>query len=221
MKRQRSSSYSGSNKKPRLNRQNATVASVVKKELRKKTDWRYADDSQDRIPVYNTGASIRSVFTSLVRGDTGLNNFQGNDIRPQAVTFKYFADTAQTFNVLRVILFQWFDAQAPTLGGVLQSTATNVACVSPTLVTNKKYIKILYDKTHMLAPTAGDTNVVGNGTMDPVTVYIPGKRLRVVRYNSSTNVCQDGNIYVLAISDDTALGTVNLTYYVRTTFSDS
>lgn len=221
MKRQRSSSRGGSSKKPRLQRQDATVQSVVRKELRKQTDWRFADDNQTALAVYNT-SSIRSVFTNLSRGDAGLNNFQGNDIRPQAILLKYYCDTAQAFNTIRVMVIQWFDATTPVLSGILQNINTGTALVSPTLVTNKKYIKVLYDKTHMLAPMAGDnTGIYGNGIIDPVTVYIPGKRLRPVRYNSTTNVVQDGNIYVIAVSDDTALGTVNLTYYSRVTFADS
>jgi len=221
MKRQRSTSQSGSgpNKKPRMQRQNATVQAVVRKELRKKTDWRYADWSVSASPIYST-ANIVNIFQNLTRGDAGLNNFQGNDIQPQAITMKYYCETAQPFNTIRVMLFQWFDSAIPALTGILQSGVTGIALVSPTLVTNKKYIKVLYDKTHMLAPTAGDASIVGNGTIEPVTVYIPGKRLRTVRYNATTNTVQDGAIYLLLVSDDAALGTVNFTTFVRTTFSD-
>lgn len=221
MKRQRSdSSSSRMGKKPRVSRQDATVTAVVRKELRKKTDWKYADYSVAANAVYYNAQPV-SLLTNLTRGNLGINNFIGNVIRPQAITLKYFGQSSEIWEVLRIVVFQWFDAVTPFTSGILQDSTLNYALVSPTLVTNKQYIKILYDQSHSLAPTAGgDTTVIGSGITSPVTVYIPGKRLRPVRYNSGNNTCQDGNIYVLALSGDTALATVNLTMYSRITFSD-
>lgn len=192
---------------------------IVRRELRRNTDWKYADGGASAVAVYNLG-TISSLYSNLIRGDAGRNEFNGNQIRPQAVTVKYWAETAQTYNVLRVMLIQWFDAATPVLSGILQNTVTGQGVISPTLVTNKEYIKVLFDKTHMLAPSAGDAAIVGNGIIDPVTIYIPGKRLRPTRFNSGSNTVQDGNLYLIAVSDDTALGTVNLTWSSRVTFSD-
>lgn len=218
MKRKASTSASSKmSKKPRISRQDSTVTAVVRKELRKKTDWKYADLGIINSPVYYNGQPT-SLLGNLIRGNLGLNNFQGNIIKPQAITLKYFCESSQeTYEGIRIILFQWFDSATPQTGGILQDSNQTVALVSPTLVTNKGYIKILYDQLHMLSITA---NPAGNGITQGVTVYIPGKRLRPIRYNSSSNVVQDGNIYILAVSNDTALGTVNLTAYSRITFSD-
>lgn len=197
----------------------AMTQTIVRRELRKHTDWRYADISAASLAVYST-PQINSLYANLTRGDAGLNNFQGNVIQPQALTIKYYAETAQAFNVLRVLVFQWFDSATPALTGILQSGTTGIALCSPVNITNKQYIKVLYDKTHMLAPTAGDAAIVGNGTIDPVTIYIPGRRMKNTRFNASTAVVQDGNIYIMFLSDDSALGTVNVTYHARVTFRD-
>lgn len=198
----------------------AVTQEIVRKELRKNTDWRYADAAATGVAIYTSGA-INSLLSNLIRGDAGLNNFQGNMIKPQAITFKYYAQTNQVYNVLRVMLIQWFDSATPALSGLLQSVVAGQGVIAPTLITNKEYIKVLYDKTHMLSPSAGgDSTVTGDGIIDPVTVYIPGRRLRPIKYNSGTNVVQDGNLYLVAISDDTALSTVNLTWYSRVTFAD-
>lgn len=203
-------------KRARLQRQDATV-SIVRKELRKKTDWRYTDVSGSAIPMYNTGAPLVTAFTNLTRGDAGLNMFQGNDMRPQAITLKYWAETSNEYNVFRIMVFQWFDATAPTLTGLLQTGTTGIALCSPINITNRKYIKVLYDRTHSLyRPSTG-----AYATSDPVTVYIPGKRLRPVHFNWGNNTVQNGNIYLFMLSDDSALQTVNLTYHMRTTFADS
>lgn len=220
MKRQRSTSGNRPSKKPRISRQDATVTAVVRKEMRKKTDWKYTDYSLNASAVYNITQPV-SLLSGLTRGSFGLNNFLGNTIKPQAITLKYFCVSSQEAHEgIRIIIFQWFDSEAPSTGGVLQTDTTNTALVSPTLVTNKSFIKILYDKTHILSINAYEGGTRGDAYIDPVTVYIPGKRLRQVRYNSGSNAVQDGNIYLLAVSNDTALGTVNLTMYSRVTFSD-
>lgn len=224
MKRQRSSSTSNkSSKKPRYARQDATVTAVVRKELRKKTDWLYCDYAVTNNAIYNNSQPA-SLLANLSRGDAGINQFNGNIIRPQAITVKYFAQTAQAaYQALRVIIFQWFDSATPALSGVLQNDATTLALVSPTLITNKGFLKILYDQLHTCALTAADGTTLGNGLVHPVTVYIPGKRLRPIRFPSSgaTPTPQDGGLFVLALSDDQALGTINLTLYSRITFADS
>lgn len=221
MKRQRSFSTSGRTaKKPKYQRQDATVTAVVRKELRKKTDWRYTDAISNGGSVTTTG-TITSCLSNLTRGDNGLNNFSGNEIRPQAVLIQYYFQTNQTYNSVRFMVFQWFDAGAPAVGGVLQDGGTNIATISPVVVTNKRYIKVLYDKTHLMAPTAGgDNTVIGNGVVQPVKIYIPGKRLRPVRYNQNNNTCQDGNIFILTISDDALTTFPSVYWFSRVTFSD-
>lgn len=198
----------------------AVTQQIVRKELRKKTDWKYSDLNSNSTNVTTTGAVI-SLFSNLIRGDLGINNFDGNIIKPQAITFKYFIHTNTVRNAVRVMLFQWFDSANPVLAGILQNAGAITATLSPILITNKPYIKVLYDRTHQLAPTAGgDTTVTGEGVTDPVTVYIPGKRLKEVRYNSSTNTVQTGNLFLLIVSDDAVSPSPQINYYSRVTFSD-
>lgn len=205
-------------KRARPQNQLALTQTIVRRELRKNIDWKYTDNSFNGT-VSATGA-ITSLLANLIRGDAGLNEFSGNDVKPQAITFKYYVNSNQIFNSVRVVLFQWFDSATPVISGVLQTNATSLATISPTLVTNKKYIKVLYDKTHVIAPTAGgDTTVIGQGVAH-ASVYIPGRKLRPVRYNSSANTVQDGNIYCLQISDDNVISYPGLIWYSRITFAD-
>lgn len=211
--------YAAAVARKRARRGQPTVQAIVQKELRKKTDWKYTDHSANG-SVSSTG-TVTSLFANLTRGQLGIDNFLGNTVTPQGLLFKYYYTTNQTYNSCRILVFQWLDAATPVPAGILQSTATGYATISPTLVTNKEYIKVLYDKTHVIAPTAGgDTTPIGLGTSDCIKVYIPGKRLRKVRFNSGTNVVQDGNIYVLAISDDAVISYPGLYWYSRITFSD-
>lgn len=221
MKRQRSQSAISTRRvKPKLQRQDATVSAVVRKELRKKADWKYTDISAVALNMTTTGAVV-SLLGSLIRGDAGINNFDGNTINPQAITFKYYAHTSELRNTFRVMIFQWFDAAVPSLTSVLQTAAASVATIAPILLQAKSNIKVLYDHTHQMAPSAADGGVVyGEGIISPITVYIPGKRLRPVRYNQSTNTVSNGNIYLLYVSDDSVIPAPQITFYSRVTFTD-
>lgn len=209
-------------KRARPQNQLALTQTIVRRELRKKTDWKYTDNSAVVTNTSSTGA-ITSLLANLVRGDAGKDNFGGNEIYPQAVTVRYFWTSNQTYNAVRFMIFQWFDSSTPVVSGILESNATTTATLSPVLITNKRYIKVLYDETHVIAPTAsGDTTVLGYGATSPaIKVYIPGKRLKPVRYNSSANTLQDGNIYCLAISDDSLASYPAVSWYSRVTFSDN
>lgn len=208
-------------KRARPQSQLAMTQTIVRRELRKKTDWKYTDNSSVVTNTSSTGA-ITSLLANLTRGDAGKDNFGGNTITPQAITFRYFWTSNQTYNSCRLIIFQWFDSSTPVVSGILETNATTTATLSPTLITNKQYIKVLYDETHIIAPSAsGDTTVLGYGVSPCVKVYIPGKRLKPIRYNSTANTVQDGNLYVLCISDDSLASYPAVSWYSRVTFSDN
>lgn len=222
MKRRASTQGGSSAKKPRVQRQDATVTAVVRKELRKKTDWKYTDVSLNQVGVSN-GGQILSLLGNLIRGDTGFDNFEGNMIKPQAITLKYYWHTNQTYNTVRLMVLQWFDSTTPTVAGILQSAGIPaLTTISPTLTTNKPLLKVLYDCSHSIAPTASDATFtnIAMGVTQPITVYIPGKRLRPVKYNSTMAARQDGDIFCLVISDDTLPNHPVVSMYSRVTFSD-
>lgn len=210
--------YAAAVARKRARRNPQTVQAIVKNELRKKTDWKYTDVGLAGQNVTSAG-TISALYVNAVRGDLGTDNFEGNIVVPQAVTLKYFCHTSEIRNVVRVMVFQWFDSTVPVPAGILQNIALPFGVVSPTLVTNKDFIKVLYDKSHQFAPTAGNP-VTGEGTTDPVTIYIPGRKLKPTRFQSGLNVVQDGALYILYISDDLVVPSPQITWYSRITFAD-
>lgn len=208
----------GYSKRSRSSNYVASVArSEVRKEIRKKADWLYTDVSGSG-GVSTTG-TIVSLLSSATRGTNGINGFSGNVINPQGLRIKYYWSSDQSFNSVRVLVFQWFDATVPTLSGILQASSTGLATISPILVTNTQYLKVLYDGHHMLAPTAGDAAVVGQGVAS-ADIYIPGRRLKQIKYNASSNFVQDGCLYMVLVSDDSIVNFPQCTYYSRLTFTD-
>jgi len=195
-----------------------SVQAVVRSELRKAVDWKYADASGSGGVSY--AGTMVGLYSNLTRGDLGINNFLGNTVIPQGIRVKYSWTTDQSSSNVRVILFQWFDAATPVATGILQTVSAAQSCLSPLLVTNLDYIKVLHDKTFAIAPTASDAGTVyGAGTVFQ-DVYIPGKKLRPTRFNSTTNAVQDGNIYMLLVTDDQVLSYPACTYHTRVTFND-
>lgn len=209
----------GYSKRSRSSNYVASVArSEVRKEIRKTSDWLYTDVSGSG-GVSNSG-TIVNLLSSANRGINGLNGYTGNIINPSGLRLKYYWSTDQVYNSVRVLLFQWFDATVPVLSGILQSIVSGQATISPMSTTNLQYIKVLYDAHHMIAPTAADGgSVLGSGTASG-DVYIPGKRLKQIKYNSTTNFVQDGCLYMLLLSDDSVLNYPQCTYYARLTFTD-
>lgn len=221
MKRTRSSS--GKNKRPvkRAKTTQQVAQAAVRKELRKISDFKVTDNAQNNVSVSASG-SMTSLLGNLIRGDAGVNNFDGNVINPCGIRLKYFFNTDQSYNACRIILFQWFDSTVPTAANVLQNTATGLGTISDVLESNKKFIKILHDNTVVIAPTANNAGaILGQGISDCYDVYIPGKRIRQIKFASSSATVQDGNLYCLCISDDSLVSFPGVNWYTRVTFTDS
>ena len=196
----------------------STLRSIVRSEMRRAADIKYMDYA-NTYAISSTGA-VYTLFTNMNRGDNGLNNFNGNIITPTSLRIRYSWYSNQLFNHVRCLVFQWFDDTTPVVTGILQSNATTLATLSDTLVTNKRFIRVLHDKTYVLAPTAGgDTTPTGLGHVVR-DVYIPGSRLKPVRFNATVATPVDGQLYVLLISDDAALSYPQYNFYARLSYTD-
>jgi len=196
------------------------VRAEVMRELRSKADLKYCDAfSSANTNITSTGA-VYNILSNLVRGDAGLDNFNGNSIKVKGLTLNYGCHSNQTYNYCRVMLIQWYDSGTPSLTGILNSTTTGVAPFANIYVTNRKNIKVLYDKTFAIAPTAGgDSTVTGEGTfMDKV--YIDGSRMTKVTYQTGANTIQDGGLYLIAVSDDSLTTYPQITWGIRVSFYD-
>jgi len=222
----RRASFSKSNapayKKQRVSQsQLAMTQTVVRRELAKRGDLKYVDRSAALQSMSSSSTFIKLFGTQFIQGSDGWNNYDGNTLSMSGVTLKYCCQTNQNYNFCRVLVFQWLDSSTPVLSGILQDTSTGVACVSATLVTNKSFMKILYDKTFNMAPTADSAVAVGNGIFTD-SCFIPGSRLAKVRMDATNDAtCQKGQIYLLYLSDDSVTTFPQITYYLRGSFYDS
>lgn len=226
MKRKRTSSYDNRPfKKPAtLVRQNATLHNQVVREMHRIQDLKYTDTYTAN--GVTTSGLIIPLLGNLIRGTAGFNNFLGNTITPKGLTINYNWNTQQEFNNVRIFVFQWRDASTPVPSGVLQNISALQGVVSPVLVTNRTICRSLANRVDYIAPTAADGGVgisvaiVGYGGTCG-TIYVPAKKMLNPRFASVTNVCQDNNLYILAITDDAVPVNPQLSLYSRLSFYDS
>lgn len=192
---------------------------VMYKTPKPKVDMKYTDNAVQNQSVTSSG-TFTSLFANLVRGDNGLNNFNGNNIYPKYIQFDYHVNTNQNYNSCRVMIFQWEDGTPPNLATILANTAAGIATICPPNVSAKHQLKVLWDDKVLFAPTAGgDSTVIGQGICKG-SCFIPERKLKTVRFASSSNNVQDQNIFVLTISDDSVPTYPAIYWHSRVAFTD-
>jgi len=226
MKRQRPSEWNakkGGFKKPRTaalsQEQKMEVDREVKRTIARKTDYKTTDTVVTPASVGSSGTT-KSLFDNLVRGDLGKDNFDGDNITPKWVRVRYSVNTAasaaDSYNQVRVIIFQSKLLGTASPGGVLDLSATSgtvSAPLSQRLEDRLKDYKVLYDHTHCV-------NNSGN-QQEFADVFIKGSRLTQVDFTSTgTLSITRGDIAVLYISDDGVADNPDFNMYARVKFSD-
>lgn len=192
----------------------------VIKELQSKADLKYADAFGSVNANVTSSGSVLNILSNLTRGDNGLDNFNGNSIKIKGITLNYGCHSNQSYNYMRVMLIQWYDSGTPALTGILNTVTTGLAPFAFIYVTNRKNIKVLYDKTFVMSPSAGgDSTVTGEGVFTD-KVYIDGARIKKVTYRSGENTIQDGGIYLITISDDSLTTYPQINWGTRVSFYD-
>lgn len=184
-----------------------------------KVDMKYCDYSIANASVTSSG-SFYSLLTNMARGDNGLNNFQGNNIYPKYIQCDWHMNTNQNYNSARVMIFQWEDSLAPNLATLLASTVAGIATICPPNVSAKAQLRVLYDAKVVFAPTAGgDTTVIGQGIASG-SCFIPERKLKPVRFTSTTANVADNNIFILTLSDDGLPTYPAIYFHTRVAFTD-
>jgi len=213
----------GGFKKPKASslsqQQKLEVDREVKRTLARKTDYKFTDRIVTLTSINSSGI-VLSLLNNLVRGDLGKDNFDGDNITPKWVRVRYAVNCAQTsadtYNLIRVIIFQSRLLGTASVSGLLDTSTTGgtiEAPLSQRLEERLKDYKVLYDHTHTL-------NNSGN-QQEFKDVFIPGNRLTQVDYTSSgTLSITRGDLAILIISDDGVTDFPDFDMVSRVKFSD-
>lgn len=179
------------------------------------TEYKVTDSGSSG--TVSTSGTMVNLLSSLARGDGILGEFQGGRITPRGIQFRMTFTSADSTNVMRVMVFQWMDSSIPVVAGILQAS-TN--CLSAVSITNRALINVLYDRVYTVSSYDGGTSNSYCLTFPQEQQYIKGKRMFPVEFASGTVAVQKGGLYCLLISDSSAISHPSVSFYFRTTFTD-
>lgn len=114
-----------------------------------------------------------------------------------------------------MIVFQWMDADIPVGTGILPGAGTSNGVLEFTRIENKPLMRVLYDKIIGTVPQTDNVRQPFVGT-----VYIPGSKLRRMRFKTGSDAPQYGAIYMLFISDDSASPSPQIAWASELCFMD-
>lgn len=185
------------------------ISRTVKKEIAKNADYKQARGRWSPSLGIDANGLVFGLSSVLSRGDNGVNQFEGTHIEPKSLKIRWRLEntTADTFNMIRIMVVQWFDDAIPTNAGFVldgSDLGTIHAPLSARLWTNRPNYKILFDHVEYLNNTANSPG--SEGPHKYVETYIPKNKLKRIYFNTSSTRAQRGEIYLVAISDSTAIG---------------
>lgn len=157
-----------------------------------------------------TVASISDVPQGL--SDSGR---EGDQIYLRSIEFSWQAFIGDTFNVLRLIVFQWYPPTTPTVADIILATAVgSTDIVFAPYNHDKRYnYKILYDKTVSLDAVKANTSGV-------IRKYIIKGFKRHIQYEA-TGTTGTNKIYILKASDSAAVSHPQMQNYHKINYSDA
>lgn len=190
-----------------------TVAAQVQKAIRSAADKKYFQQHLGLTNVQTTG-NLYTVTSGMIRGD-GASQYSGTSITPLYLRIRYGGTSSLDYSAFRMIVFQWMDADIPVGTGILPGAGTSDGVLEFTRIENKPLMRVLYDKIIGTVPQTDNVRQPFVGT-----VYIPGSKLRRMRFKTGSDAPQYGAIYMLFISDDSASPSPQIAWATELCFMD-
>lgn len=150
------------------------------------------------------------------RGTNSVNEFVGNRLTLANFTMRWAYTWADSYNKIRVSVFQLLGGGTPTIANFYQSVnyADSPIMSNPTLP-----FKTLYDwygTVHSEEPT------FAVGTVKGEKCYVPGRKMGPQIFPPGVFTRPtSGNIVICALSDSIAPPNPNFSFYAQTKFTDS
>lgn len=155
-------------------------------------------------------------LSEVTQGITDVSRI-GDRLHIKSLQFNYTITTPNAANVVRVIIFQWFNTTNtayPAASDVLLDTAT-YPWLSPYAHDRRLEFRILYDKTHILE--SANQNIVRQKVF---IKKIPNKH-RVMQFIGATSTAYVNGLFALLISDQAAATFPTLNYSGKFNFTDA
>lgn len=193
-----------------------SVRKIVKKMINKEIESKHIDAS-----VANTVSGPTGLLTdlTLIGQGTGDQTRIGDKLKPVSLEIRgqLLGNTAIDRNLLRMIVFQWHPNSAspvPVSSDILLYTASAAnAVLSPYQWDTRQNFTILSDKTYQLQ---------GSASSDDYHTYFHLKLSpkRVISFNAGGTTGLN-KIYVLCVSDSSAINFPSIQYIYQLRYKDA
>lgn len=204
--------------KARSKKQLATKQ-YVKSQISRGQEKKYQQYQTTAAAIDPSTGLVQCVSNNIAQG-TGENQRIGDKITPKKLRLMYALEGADDYNLVRVLVVQWRQTTAsgaPTLSEVLTD---NNSVYAPLGFYDEDHIpsqcKVLYDKLHML----------NGSTSSPIQAKVVRKTIskfkgKKIDFEAGSTNVGNNHIYVLMISDSTAIAHPSVTLNARFEYTDS
>lgn len=189
--------------------------SAVKKVIQSMVEVKYQDTSESNADITTTG-TITDI-TALSRGTSDQGERIGDRVKLRSYRLKGSITGGDATNVIRVIYFIWHPnsvSLAPTMAQILLGGGTPTAN-SPNLnyvVDGRDQFTVVYDKRFTMVGGSSSTSL-----MKKFNVVL---KLSAIQQYNTTNTSSTKKLYMLRVSDSSAINHPTISYVARTRYID-
>lgn len=191
------------------------VTPAIKKYVSKKLDQRIEDKYQE---LYASGGqdingSLQDLTSGITVGTGDTGNRIGDSIRYKYLLVDYAFELADTFNLCRVIIFQWLSSSSAGVSSVLSQTGTTYAPQGYYQHDNMNagMFKIMYDDK---------INLNAGYPVHRRTLTLRNFKLKKVQFSAGGSTLIKGGLYALFVSDSGAVSHPVATITSRIVYED-
>lgn len=202
-----------SSKPPLSKRQLRAVKSTVNKTLNQRVEKKFHDSNNSASTPSYSGA-----ITTINDVAAGTSDVQrvGDELRMRSLKLRYAITPGDATNMVRAIVFQWFDDTTPTLASILEITGDVLAPLSPykhdLQYSKPKMFHVLHDKLYTVDTTT-HTQVLGG-------CDIRRFANRRVHFTEGSSTPDNNRLMLAFISDSAAVNHPSVSYYARLSYDD-
>lgn len=184
----------------------------VKRQILKDVETKYIDSYGDVNPG-TAGALVP--FTDVSQGVTDVTRI-GDKLTIRRLNLYYNLIGADTTNIFRVILFQWYvntNIKVPAISDILQQPA-NKPWLSTYVNDYQDQFHVFYDKKHAMSVSGGNNSIYVKAKLK--LKYLKKTVQYLVGGIEGSNKC-----YMIVLSDSTTVSHPQINYYCRFQYDDA
>lgn len=215
MKKTRGSmSLSEAKKKLSTKDVNTIAKKAIKRTLDSTLETKFVDTKANS--TYDSAGTVYDLTAFITQGTGDSGNRIGDKIIVRDAMVNFFVTYgSDTYNFVRVIMFQWhpISTSTPASGDILQDISSASTPMSPYIHDKRKQFRVLADQiVRPVFPTSPPM-------VTPVMQLRCRKPIKVGYTNAGTS--GEGHIFLLVISDSGATGHPGVYWYSRLEYTDA